>query len=364
MAGANVAGGFNHGRLYPGNPAVLLTVFLTLSACGGGGGSGSSPSGTDPDTGDNTPDEPGPPGTGQRVRVVHYDFDHNGTAEGRAELSYDSAGRIERIDYRYSDDGTPDTDFLSFSLDFGAENNTHEYAYDEEGYISSIVMTSPSSRIVNLYTWNDQGLITDYSIEFYAPAGGLQNIVRYELIYDNGQLTGWNETFEPTGMPQSDLAEGVIAYDPVTALPMMISRTGRPGGMREDTDLVFSDGGQVSSLTTTTPSIPAYESNISFVYSTQGRITERNVLPDDPAQTYSWLFTYNGSLMQQQLIDMGSNGSYEAALSYEWEEGLCAQIMIWAPRAEPNFIATGNEPFIPGTGYARLDYCESTGSTL
>lgn len=350
--------------------ALLYTALLSLTACNDGDGSPDNPdAGNDP-TGSGNGNGSGSPGGVQRIRLMHYDFDNNGTPEGRAEASYDSDGFLMSIDYRYRDDGMPDTDFRTFSLGFGAEDRTEDYDYDDEGRIISLAQTTSSSRINNIYTWNDENLITDYTIEIYDSSGGLQNTVRFDLTYESGRLARWNEEFELTGSGATPLAEGEITYDAMTGLPSMLSRE-TSGGSTEDTALTFNAGGQIDSIITTSPDIPGFESSVQFSYADQGNanadagdILERRALPDDPADNYSWVFTYDGGLLREHLIDMGSDGTHEAVIVSEWEDGTCRQSFIWGPRAEPDFIAEGNEPYIPGTGYARLDYCDTRDSTL
>jgi hypothetical protein len=320
---------------------------------------------------------PGTTSSQQRIHFMHYDFDNNGTAEGLAEISYDADGYVTNINYSYTDDGTPDTDFRGiFALDFGNKDETNVYAYDTEGRVSSIIETTSSDRYESYYTWNDDDLITNVRYEYYDSVGALQNIVRFTLTYTGGQLESWDEEFEPTGSAAMPLAEGTITYDVTTGLPNLLSRTESLGGITEESSLAFTSSGQIQTITTTIPSVPDYESSVGFSYAwathpfvvsgknREGDIFNRQANPDDPADTYNWAYSYTDSLLQTQYIDMGSDVVHDATITFEWENGVCKRNFIWAPRAEPNFIATGNEPYVPGTGYSRLDYCDTRGSKL
>lgn len=347
---------------------LIYTVFIAiLSACGGGSGSDD-----DDDIIDGTGAGIASPGNGQRISAMNYDFDNNGTPEGLAEMTYDASGFITLIQYTYTDDGTNDTNFNTFSLNFGAEDKTIEYGYDSGGTLISITETTSTERIVSNYTWDIDGLISNSTIQFFNSADVLQNTVRFDLTYQLSNLISWNEEFELTGLPVVELGEGAITYDNNTGLPSMISRTELLGGITEDMALTFLPDGQISSIITTSPDIPNFENTVQFAYALavnvqgapEGNLFNRQVFPDDLADTYNWGYSYNGNLLDQQIIDMGSDIVYDAIISFEWENGACQRNFIWAPRAEPNFVAAGKEPFIPASGYVLLDYCDTRGSIM
>lgn len=349
--------------------SIALTIFV-LSACGGSGGSSSSTTSTTLGTPSDTASGSAGSGNGQRLSAVNYDFDNNGTAEGRAVMSYDANGFITLIDYTYTDDGTTDTDFRTFSLDFGQENKTWEFGYDVDGYLETWIITTATSSTVSNYTWNADNLITNLTIEFYDGAGALQNTVRFDLNYTGTQLDSWDEEFELPGSSPMFLAQGQITYNMMTNLPSQLSRTDM-GGTTEVSDLSFLSGGQISQIITTITGLPTYQAEVSFAYAnatnvqgtTEGNIFNRQDNPDDPADTYNWAYSYNGALLDEFYVDMASDTTLDAAISYEWESGECERHFFWQPRTEPNFIADGNAPYIPGTGYAILDYCDTLGST-
>ncbi len=363
---------------------VLTGVFLlTISACGGGGGDGSgngSGGGSGGGNGGNA--DGGEVLRDRRINAVQYDFDNNGAFEGRAALDYDREGRIEQIRYEYVfDDGVPDTDFRTFSLEFGAENATHDYTYDDQGRLTTWIITKDTSVLENLYTWNDDNLVTNYRIEFYDGAGGLQNTVRFDLTYDNGQLVSWSEEFEVTGSGSMALADAMLSYDPDTGLPSLVSRIENLGNITENMGYAFNANGTIESITTTTSSDPDFENSFRFTYEDdtlegigEYHIAEKRALTDDPDDAYSWVYNYSdGSantelddgLLENIMIDMGSDGTFEANIKYDYDIGFpCLPVYLWQPRATPNFIAQGHDPFIPATGYVRLDYCDSRGSRL
>lgn len=364
---------------------VFCSFLLTLSACGGGGGSSSgSDSGGDGSGGGSGGGNAngGELTRDRRINAIQYDFDNNGAFEGRAALDYDDEGRIEQIRYEYDfDDGVPDTDFRTFSLEFGAENAIYDYSYDDQGRLTSWIITKDTSRLENLYTWNDDNLVTNYRIEFYDGAGGLQNTARFELTYDNGQLVSWNEEFEPTGSAPVSLADATLTYNPGTGLPSLVSRTENLGNVTENMAYAFNANGTIESITTTTPSDPDFENVFQFTYEDdtlegigEYHIAEKRALTDDPADAYSWVYIYSdGSpntelddgLLENVMIDMGSDGTFEANIKFDTSIGFeCLPVYFWQPRATPNFVAQNHEPFIPATGYVRLDYCDSRGSRL
>ncbi len=348
--------------------SIALTV-LVLSACGGSGSGPSSSSTTLGSPGDAASGSAGS-GNGQRLAAMNYDFDNNGTAEGRAVFTYDTNGFVTSIDYTYSDDGTTDTDFLTFSLDFGQENKTWAFGYDVDGYLQTWVITTSTSRTVSSYTWNADNLVTNLTIEFFDGAGTLQNAVRFDLTYTGTQLDSWEEELEIPGSTPMSLAQGQITYDMMTNLPAQLSRTDM-GGTTEVSALTFLGGGQISHIISTITGVPTYQAEVGFAYAlptnvqntTEGNIFNRQDSPNDPADTYNWAYSYNGALLDEFYVDMGSDVTLDAAISYEWESGECERHFIWQPRAEPNFIAAGHSPYIPGTGYIILDFCDTLGST-
>ena len=372
--------------------AVTICSFLVLTACGGGGGGNndSANNTNPPDT--TTPPDDGGGGSGngnggevprdRRINAIQYDFDNNGAFEGRAALDYDSEGRIEQIRYEYVfDDGVPDTDFRTFSLGFGQEDTTHDYAYDIQGRLESWIITTDGSRQVNLYTWNDDNLVTNYAIEFYDGAGGLQNTVRFDLTYDAGQLGSWSEEVEPTGSGSMALADATLTYDAATGLSSLVSRTDNLSSVTENIAYAFNANGTIERITTTTPSDPDFENVFQFSYEDETiegigeyHIAEKRALTNNPDDAYSWVYIYSdGSpntelddgLLENVMIDMNSDGTFEANIKFDYDIGFeCLPVYLWQPRAEPNFIAGGHEPFIPATGYVRLDYCDTRGSRL
>lgn len=345
--------------------SLLYACLLTLTACGGGGSDNDNANNTNP------PDDDGNTGgNGQRITVIRYDFDNNGTAEGVANLSYDVDGRIERIEYNYNDDGTQDTDFETFSLDFGSENASHDYAYDNQGRLITWIITKDTSRLENLYTWNDGNLLTNYEVEFYDSFGGLQNTVRFAMAYDNGQLISWTEEFD-TGSGAMPLADAMLTYDDVTGLPSVISRTDQLSSVTEDMAYNFLADGKINTITTTNPDIVDFEKTVQFFYAEEtteevqeGYIVNRRVMADDPDNNYQWVYIYEDGLLSIQNIDLDSDLTREASITFEWEDGTCQPTYLWQPRAEPNFKAENNEPFIPATGYVKRDYCDTRGSRV
>jgi hypothetical protein len=348
---------------------IALTIFL-LSACGGSGSSSSTTTSTTLGTPGDTASGSAGSGNGQRITAANYDFDNNGTAEGRAVFSYDANGFITMIEYTYSDDGTTDTDFRTFSLNFGQENKTWEFGYDIDGYLETWIITTPSSKTVLTNSWNADNLISNVTSEFFNGTGALQTTVRFDLNYTATQLDSWDEEFEQPGSSPMFLAQGQITYNMMTNLPSQLSRTDL-GGTTEVSALTFLGGGQISQIITTIPSLPTYQADVGFSYAaatnvqntTEGNIFNRQDDPNDPADTYNWAYSYNGALLDELYVDMGSDTTLDAAVSHEWENGECERHFFWQPRTEPNFIAPGHAPYIPGTGYAILDFCDTFGTT-
>lgn len=365
---------------------ILALITVSLSACGGG----SNTPDPDPDQCEEPVGGINPAVSQPRISAMNYDFDNNGTAEGRAEITYDDDGFVTSINYTYTDDGTIDTDFRGiFSLDFGDENKTKNYEYDCRGRITSIVEMTATARYDSYYTWNNDDQVTNLRYEYYDAMGALTNTVRFDLTYNAGELTDWSEEFEVPGSAPVALAEGDITYDATTNLPELLSRTQSLGGLvTEDSSLTFLSSGQIQTITTTRSDDAAYESGVRFSYAwaghpgiAAGTVREgdrfsRIAEPNDPADNYTWGYSYSNSrtidsnmtadtpLLATQYIDMDPTTQvvFDAAITFEWEEGNCRRNFIWAPRAEPNFIASSNEPYVPGTGYARIDYCATRGS--
>ncbi len=347
----------------------LALIALTLAACGGSGGGSTTTSTTLGTPSDNASGSAGS-GNGQRLAAENYDFDNNGTAEGRAVFSYDENGFITMIEYTYNDDGTTDTDFPTFSLKFSQEESTWEFGYDADGYLTTWIITAPSLRMVSIYTWNTDNLISNVTTEHYDGAGALQNTIRMSLSYTATQLDSWDTEFELTGSSPMFAEQGQITYNTTTNLPSQLTRTDMSGTTSVST-LLFLGGGQISQIITTIPSLPSYQADVGFAYAlatnvqntTEGNIFYRQANPDDPADTYKRAYSYNGALLDELYVDLGSDTIIDAAVSHEWESGECQRHFFWQPGTEPNFVATGHAPYIPGTGYAILDFCDTLGTT-
>ncbi len=324
---------------------LALLISLGLTGCGGGDDDAAAGSGAGTGAGTGTGASTATP---QRVARLRYDFDANGAVEGELVVTYDTAGRLATETYTYTDDGTPDTAFGSFSIGAAQQNFANTYHYDANGRLQQVVMVEAGNTTTSTYSRDAGGRVTvldmaftdgslPYSLVFtVAPSGALptqvlmqisaagttQNVQRHDLAYD---------------------AAGRVATDTTTTLATgsstVLAYTWDASGFAQT---ITENDGAGATVSTVTLQRDAHNRPVS-------RLTTPAV-----GSPYRWRWDYTALTWT---IDLGDNGSTEAIVHTVLESGPCLPTVMWQPGTEPNAPASTALPVIPGAGYAVVPYC-------
>lgn len=324
---------------------LALLISLGLTGCGGGDDGAAAGSGAGTGAGTGTGASTATP---QRVARLRYDFDANGVVEGELVVTYDAVGRVATETYTYTDDGTPDTVFGSFSIGAAQQNFANTYRYDANDRLQQLVMVEAGNTITSTYGRDAEGWVTALDMAF------ADSSLPYSLVF----------TVTPSG-----------------ALPTQVLMQITAAGTTQDVqrhDLAYDAAGRVSTDTTTTLSTGS-STALAYTWDASGHaqtITQTDgngatvstvTLERDASNRplsrlttqamgspYRWRWDYTALTWT---IDLGDNGSTEAIVHTVLESGPCLPTVMWQPGAEPNAPASDTLPVIPGAGYAVLPYC-------
>jgi len=292
----------------------------------------------------------------RRLSRVLYDLDNNGTVDGVTEFSYDNDGRVIQETYTYTADGTADTDFKSFSIGAPAYNQTVTYTYNGAGLLTTLSTTDPSGRTDMVYDYGADTLVDQLTLEIYNTSGALTEQDNFNLTYNAGQLTAWDFRLGDNTMIQSD----ALTYNASSQVQSDVL-TQAMGGSQALSEYTYNTAGMIASIHKTKPSSTSYFINVDFEYDAFGLLSARVATGNKFDDKYRWDYTYgDNDELQTKAIDLGSNGTPEATVTAEWEDGACRTVFLWAPRAEPNFVANAALPYAPASGYAVIPVCGGT----
>jgi len=331
-----------------GNFLVLVAALLT--ACSHGNGSSPAPQ---PDGTLNPPPDSQNNETGNRISRILYDLDNNGTYEGERSFSYDNDGRLIAENYVYHDDGMSDTNFGSFSIGAPNYNEATSYSYDSEGLLSLWSITDPTGRIEFSYGYDPNQFIDTHLLSFFDNSGALLQSISFDMTVTGNELTHWESRISSTGsISQSDdltyNASGQVKTDLLDQ-----------GGQQTESTYTYSATGKILNIQLTNIQPPnLYTSDVDFEYDPAGRLTSRLSHGNELRDIYRWSYHNDESGRQREwLVDLLDDGSIEAVARSEYEDGPCISAFIWAPRGEPNFVASPATPYAPGSGYAVIPVC-------
>ncbi|MGH1375808.1 MAG: hypothetical protein ACRBCK_05605 [Alphaproteobacteria bacterium] len=346
--------------------ASILILAATLTACGGSGGSSSNDPApvdpTDPITPTDPVDPTDPPTTqGSRIGAINVDLDNNGTVDGTATLSYDTNGRITDVSYTYAGDGTPDTFSGISRLLFNDEGQTLEFSYDADGRLSQQIQDRPSSassvtRLVFNHTWDANNLVTQTMNDFFNAGGGLVTRTTTDLTYNSDLVSDWSEVTENISPAATSNASAVVTYDGNNQPITITYDVGAPTNFTQN--LTWDQG-----RTTTVETIrPSSTETITYTYSPDGtRLIEQ--LITDGANTEAYTFVYDANDRMTELrIDRDSDGTIDVVETRIWEDGACQSTINWFGFGTNDATLSANSrPYINGTGYGSLSFCEDAG---
>ena len=282
----------------------------------------------------------------KRAELVSHDLDNDGALDGTETYSYDNAGRLTKIVYDYvTDDLPPINPGPTFGL--GPGDHVVDYSYDVFDRVTALEVTfTDGLRTLTSYTWNADDLITQTLSESFESDGTVTTILSAEISYDGLTVTGW-ETKIAGGLILQDYA---VSYD-ANGLPDIITLTRTSSGETSVQDIRYewSEFGQILSV---------IEPFVTFLttYDVAGRIETQTTIQDDETSVRRFFYDAQGLQIRQE-IDRDNDGVIDGTLDNTWADGPCLPSMAWVSGALPNFVAAGNEPYIPGTGYLQINPC-------
>lgn len=347
------------------SPIILVTTLI--ASCGGGNQSSPSTSDNTPqissssiksessstfssNTAESTSSSTSSNENGSRVANIFYDLDNNGVYEGNRRFRYDIEGRVIAEDYTYVDDTIEDADFGRFSIGAPAWDETTLYTYNADGTISFMSVADSTWLTEFRYEYDANRNVEKQFLNFFKN-GNLEQSISYEMTNNNNQLIRWDLYMSPSiSSYQSDEltlnANGQIEKDVLTQTQ---------GGKKVESSYTYNSLGKILNIQRIDG---FYQNNIDFEYDANNRIVARISRADAKNTAYRWIYYYNASGHQSEwLIDLLDDGSTQAKVRIEYESGPCKPVFIWAPRSEPNFIASPNLPYAPGSGYAQVPVC-------
>ncbi|MFV0278823.1 MAG: hypothetical protein ACK5HY_16810 [Parahaliea sp.] len=346
---------------------LLIAGSIALSsACGGGSsGGGDSTSETpqsqpEPEPEQEPEPEPETPATSRITRVDH-DLDNDGTVDGVESVSYDSNGNLASIHYVYTGDSSADrTDGVSRLL-FEDSERRLSYAYDSSGQLVQEVDERPGTsggvaRIVLDLQWDSDGLVSGNVWEYFNGDGALLSRNTASVSYQGSLVSGWTDSQESVApLAGASTGEGRVSYD----------SNQQPTGMSyENSSSTFSKAltwsqGRTERVITTTPSATE---QMDYRFSADGqRLVERTITRDGNTERYDFLYD-NDTRLTEVRIDRDNDGEVDIVQRATWEDGACRDALLWAGLAvEVPMLTSAASPYVNGTGYTLIDYCQSNG---
>lgn len=351
---------------WPMRISVALVVAV-LAGCGGGESSSPAGSGSNNgsgNTGGNNGGNTGSGGsgsgsgqTGMRVSRILYDFDNNGTFEGERRITYFSDGRIAAETYVYTDDGTPDTNLGSFTLSGPKDNQNQDitYTYSPNGTLFTVAYDSSGHHMRDTYTYDANGMVTRLDSFTQDSSGALISSLAWVHSLNGLQLNQYKLYLSGSN---TALLDYTINYNGAGQVDTDLQTVSGSGQQNMRTYTWRSDG-KISAIDETDPAPGAtYQASIKFTYDSNSHLVSRLYATTYQNETYRWDWVLdNNGLPIEKRVDLSANGTVEAVVRYEYEQGPCTKVYLWYPRSEPNFVINTAVPYKPGTGYVEIPVC-------
>ncbi|MET0026954.1 MAG: hypothetical protein ABW101_04905 [Candidatus Thiodiazotropha sp.] len=289
-----------------------------------------------------------------RISLQRYDYDHNGIYEGLSEYFYDGTGRLVENRYTYTDDDSPDSDYLSTYHDY-----IHTYHYNSDGLLDLITRTDSSGGGKNYtrYTYNDDGTIaqSDYVVE--SDDLGVTFSNQYRLEYADRRLTRYVSSLTDT---LGGGTETVLIYDPAGRVESMriIPSDGRYEGSASFTYQSNNRPATASFAPPTPPRLGYMYHSFTYNEADQLAMYEESIVPDGDGGYYNWTYTYDDdSRLIESVLDHDLDGQIETVVQTEWEHDACVAVIFWDAWQVTSMKAVADSPYLPNTGYAYLPVC-------
>nr|WP_168710990.1 hypothetical protein [Ningiella ruwaisensis] len=305
---------------------------------------------------------PSPAPTSSRLKNIEYDFDNNGVFEGLLTLEYDDSGRIAGAIYTYTDDGTEDAKFESFSLASftpGDESTEHEefYEVDDENRVTEYRIVSEGGNPVSVFAASySADFILDSADTSFSNTGISPAIVlnlSTSFDYTSGRLDGWEQT---------DNADGTV-FDSLSFTYLADGRLGSMlNGDGDITELSWTGENRIAKQETTSDD-GEFLGMVEYRYEEGLLVQEAHEIIPLPGRTftrYDFIYTYDDTdRIAQQNVDLGADGSIEAVVLFEMEEAPCVQMVFWINNLIDPFLAFDAEKslLMPASGWGLPRSC-------
>ncbi len=352
-------------RSIPSSTAILI-LSAALTACGGSSSSSDDPAPVDPTdptppTDPTDPTDP-PASTGGRIGSINYDLDNNGTVDATATILYEDNGFPSDFNYTYIGDGTPDTSDGITGLR-GAEEVSLTFSIFDDRFLARTIQENKevgsgitTGRFEIGVQWNTNGLATESRTESYNSSGGQTNRNITTVSYNGTLVSGWNEVQE-SFLPASTVnAIASVTYDGDNQ-PTDVNYT-VGGVVNIDKALTWNQGRTTTSATTTNSGTDT----ITYGYTADGlRLETRTIDDGTTTQVHTFVYDANSRLSEIR-YDRDNDGVIDAVETPVWEDSACETAISWNGfSGEEPLLSTTSSPYLNGTGYGLINFCDDTG---
>lgn len=294
----------------------------------------------------------------RRILQTTADYDGNGVIDAQTVLFYDANGFIERADYTYIGDGTPD---LLNLADDDALFEQQFYTFDPDGHLVR-VLTDRGFESFDYELTYVAGVATGGSNTLRDGSGNVLSVATWTLNYVDDRIASVDQF--SNGTPDFTLG---IDYGGNG----LVRRTGFvSGGFDTETTIQWRSDGQPAGLVqrSVIQGIPDEQGgSATLQYDSAGRrIHEQwtsgafsgSLYADVATRGYSLtrVFDTDGLLLREEW-DLDSDGNLDAIEEFVWEEAPCKTGYVWSTQRLPNFTAEPGRPFVPGDGAFIVDVC-------
>ncbi|MBV2131064.1 PKD domain-containing protein [Arsukibacterium indicum] len=293
-------------------------------------------------------------GEQSRLINIYYDFDNNGVFEGQLNLQYDVQNRYQTGTYTYTDDGTTDTNFESFSLGSfitGDESVGHQetFTVDDQHRVTEYVIISSNDTTTAITVGFDGDFTLNHSdLRFtdnnFTPVIDLTLATTF--TYSDGRLFAWEQRNTTDGSLQNRVE---FEYMPDGKLETKTDLSGTVTQffwLNNKIEKVVDTASDGSALGSTT-----------YVFEDQLLVREEHEIIPLPGRTftrYDFIYEYDEQArIVRQLVDLGANGNIEAVVRFEYEQASCSQPILWLNNLIDPLLAFEEEQplLVPGIGW-------------
>ena len=298
-----------------------------------------------------------------RLTRVVYDFDNNGNPDADLNIGYDAAGFVVSTDYTYFGDGTEDLfnteddDTIQEDGVFVHDGNGLLFQVDldrgTESFDNDVTFTNGRFDRIDSITRDAGGVVTsDVYFDFSYVGDDVVQIAGRQTS-DNALINTLNLTYGTDGLPET--------YDLISA-GVSIFNTLDFDTAGNFISVSSTASGGFGSGTGTLTYLPGSGQLETEVWTQTGFVG--SLLSEFPGENYTKHYTYDGAdLLLTEEVDIDSDSSVEAVLSFEWTLGTCNPSFQWAPNGQPNFSSMPSQPsmvpdaYVPGTGATYFRNC-------